>query len=316
MARKSRVAVTALALALSLNPIAAAAETADFTGPEPFFSYRLPKEPQPPEHRGLIGREIATVLLPGLDQWRVGESRSAAVYSGYAALGVGAVASATNGSQPSSDLSNVQDDQARRIAWGNQSYMDAGFVSAFHAFRAAAETWKPDGRFLFLTHEETTGDLLIAPLRFDYLGDPAVLIPVGVLAGLLVAGVKQDRPHYNFNGGDTLYGTAISYNAGVGEEAFFRGYMMPMFYDWWDNKFWSNVATSTLFAAAHISSSNPVPWPQFLLGLYLGWNSQRNDWTLSKGVFIHAWWDTLLFASQLAYNRGSAAYLPLVQAEF
>jgi membrane protease YdiL (CAAX protease family) len=308
-----RFAAAALAALLAAPACGFADEEA--VSPDPFFSYRLVKHKD--KTRGIYGRPLVSVVLPGFDQWMEGQYRSAIAYTAYAAVGVGFVASALPMNDTSSDPGNVQDDRTRRYIWGNQAYMDVGFVSAFHGFRSAAETRKAEGRFGYLSHEETTGDLLIAPLRFDYLLRPSILIPLGILGGILAADASNQKSHYNYQGGDMLFGTAVSYNAGVGEEAFFRGYMMPVLYDWWGNGFWSNTATATVFAAAHISASNPVPWPQFLVGLYLGWTVQRNEWQLSQAVFLHAWWDIIVFASELAYSRGGqTAYLPLVRAEF
>ena len=80
--------------------------------------------------------------------------------------------------------------------------------------------------------------------------------------------------------GDVLFASAISYNAGVGEEALFRGWMYPMFMEAFGHDLWANVASSAIFAAAHISSENPVPWPQFLAGYYFSWLVKKNGWSM------------------------------------
>ncbi len=52
----------------------------------------------------------------------------------------------------------------------------------------------------------------------------------------------------NFQGSDAFYSGAYSYNAGVGEEAMFRGWLMPVFHQKFDSPFWANATTSVLFA--------------------------------------------------------------------
>ena len=310
MAQNFGVSLLALALCLS-SPVALAA-----AGDEPFFSYRLVDEHHEP--RGVFWRPIFSFVLPGLDQWVEGQYRSAAVYSGYALTGLAVAGSATrrtssSSSTATSDSDELYEDDARKLAWGLQSYMAAGFVSSFHAFRKAAETQKAQGKYLFLKHEETTGDLLIAPLRLDYLLKPSVFIPLGLLAGLLAVDHGNDK--FVWTGNDVIFGTGVSLNAGIGEEAFFRGYMMPYLRQAWDSNWWSNVGTSTAFAAAHLGS-NKFPWQQFLAGLYLGWRTQKNEWRMSEAVFIHTWWDIIILTANLAHNRGRNVYMPIIRAEF
>src|SRR5690606_36713047 len=101
----------------------------------------------------------------------------------------------------------------------------------------------------------------------------------------------------NVRGKDFLTLSAISYNAGVGEEALFRGWMMPVWQETFHSKFWSNTITALIFAAGHISDELPVPWPQFAIGYYLGHLTQKNYWTLSESVFIHSWSYVIILAS-------------------
>lgn len=304
-----------LAILLSASLFALPAHSASPTETdEPFFSYRVVHKPN--QYRGLYWRPLFSFLLPGLDQWMEGQYRSAAVYSGYAGFGLFAAANFGSVDQAGTDPGDSLSSQSKWEGWGSQAYQDAGFISAFHTFRKAAETKKAEGRFEFLSHEETTGDLLLATMNFGFLARPAVFIPLGAALAIAVLGANEGPKSANWRGDDIGFSTAVSFNAGVSEEAFFRGYMMPMMKDAWDSNLWSNVASSTVFAAAHISSDNPIPWPQFLAGLYFGWRVQKNEWQLSESVFIHTWWDILLLSGSLAYNRGQAISMPLLHAEF
>jgi membrane protease YdiL (CAAX protease family) len=66
--------------------------------------------------------------------------------------------------------------------------------------------------------------------------------------------------------------------------------------------FWlANGAQAVLFGAAHYNARDlPLPWPQALLGFYFGWLTKKNGWTLSEAIFVHAWWDMLVFAGEVA----------------
>lgn len=306
--------IWAVTLAFAVLPLQGFAAPTIETRDDAFFSYHILKHPE--SRRGLFWRPFVSILVPGLDQWMEGQYRAAAVYSGYATVGVLTAFSAVKTTTDANGDSHSEITDDRRYMWGNQAYMDAGFVSAFHSFRKAAETRKPQGQFLFLKHEETAGDLMLAPLHFEYLIRPSVFIPLALLGGLIAVESNNSSHAWKLEGSDVGFAGAVSYNAGVGEEAFFRGYMMPVFREAWGSDFWSNTMTATIFGAAHISASNPIPWPQFLMGMYLGWRTQRNEWRMSESVFIHTWWDVLAISAQAAADRGQRIYVPLINAQF
>jgi membrane protease YdiL (CAAX protease family) len=238
------------------------------------------------------------------------------VYSGYATVGAGVAYSAVDaGNRDNNKFEDSLSDRTRRWQWGNQAYMDAGFVSAFHSFRKAAESKKAEGKFLFLQHEETTGDLLTAPLHFEYLLKPSIFIPLMVVG--TIGALQTNDPHHSsvWRGDDLAFAGATSVNAGVGEEAMFRGYLVPIMRESWGSDFWSNSATATVFALAHIGSIS-VPLPQFALGWYLGWRVQKDEWRLSQAVFLHTWWDVIALSAAFAHERGHNIYVPLIHAEF
>jgi membrane protease YdiL (CAAX protease family) len=152
----------------------------------------------------------------------------------------------------------------------------------------------------------------------DYLRYPSVFIPLGLFAGgAILSHNIGSNGSPTFTWSDGFFTAATSYNAGVGEEAFFRGYLMMNFRQSWGSDFWSLTASSVLFGAAHISSDNPYPWPQLIGGFYLGWLAQHDDWTLSRNVFVHAWWDIIAFISEFSSDTvHPKVMLPLVDARF
>ena len=283
------------------------------------FSTDLPKNPDRP--RNYLFPPLASALLPGFDQWAELQVPAAMVYSGAAIAGLTLASASTFGIESKANDLDSRDDQVRGATLGVQLYSAAGSLSAYHSFRSAVKSRQPEGQFRFLQMEETTDQLLVAPFSFSHLKKPTTYIPLLGLSALALIGASQNGPAFKNNGytdRDFAFGGAFSYLAGTHEEALFRGFLMPVLMESWRNEFWSNTATALVFSAAHISSDNPIPWPQFALGWYLGYVSQNNDWTLSESIFIHAWWDVIAFASiYLDESREKRAiYLPFATVPF
>lgn len=292
----------------------------------PLFSMELPKEPE--RKRGVVLGPLLSFLLPGIDQWYENQYRSAAFYTGMAVVGIQVTVlglknlEERNFSADTTDPTG-RDNDARMVMLGSQMYMAAGSYSAYESFRSAVRTRQPYGEYAFLTKEETTGDLLLAPFDYKLLARPTTFVPLGLaLVGVSIA-LNQEGGLGNasFTASDAGFSAGFSYLAGTNEEALTRGWIMPAMMESWDSKFWSNTATATVFAAAHISPRNPVPWPQFVAGWYLGYLTQRNEWTLRESIFVHTWWDVIIFTGGYLYEsqqdrKNARLYLPLVQATY
>ncbi len=266
--------------------------------------------------RGYILGPLGSLLLPGFDQWVEGQFSSALIYSSVALGGLSLASEAGNESTNISDIEEASDRQ-RQTLYGLQLYQTMGSLSAFHSFRTAVKSRTQTNDFKFLTKDEDTGDLLKAPFEFEHILKPTSYIPLGLLAAFIAAGWNEEPRH--FRGKDAAFSLGVSYNAGVGEEALFRGYMMPALMNSLENEFWSNAITSVTFAALHISSDNPYPLSQLALGYYFGWLTQKNNWTLAESIFIHTWWDVLVFVSVTATQGESASagiFIPLVHYGF
>lgn len=144
------------------------------------------------------------------------------------------------------------------------------------------------------------------------------IIPLSIVAGLYIITAnsqfeeEDDYKRDSLSSSDFLYTGTISYLAGVHEEALFRGWVMPVLMEWTDSPFWSNTLTSVGFSLAHLGSVD-VPVVQLLLGWYLGYVSQSNQWTLSESIFIHAWWDVFALLGMYSIKRkDSKAKLPIL----
>ncbi len=293
------------------------------------FSLELPREPERP--RNYIIPPIMSAIFPGFDQWFEGQWEGASLYSGVALGGLVLQSSARRVMWEDLSQSHWEDDifsrnsHVRQFLLGSQIYMAAGSFSAYHSFRSAVRSRQAQGQFAFLAEEETVDELLLAPFRFGYLRRSTTWIPL-VVAGGLVALNFSDYPQLfsgnGFGPSDVFYGGAYSYLAGTHEEALFRGWMMPVLMQSWNSPFWSNTVTSAAFALAHLGSVGlDVPWPQFIAGWYLGYLTQKNNWTLGESVFVHTWWDVIVITAAFAIeardkSREVKVNLPLLNFSY
>ncbi len=290
------------------------------------FSTDLKRDPDRP--RAIFWPQLLSFFLPGFDQWFEAQFQQAIFYTSLSAVGTGIVLVTTpsipdDGTDPNDP--SGRNDYARGAILGNQIYMAAGSFSAYSSFRSAVKSRKASGDFDFLPEEETVDDLLVAPFHFQYLERPTTYWPVLIALSTAVAEIAGNGNAFannSFRGADIGYASGFSYLAGTNEEALFRGWIMPVLMEEWDSPFWSNFATTTMFALAHLSSENQLPLPQFVLGGYLGYLTQRNHWTISESVFIHAWWDALVFTGTYLYNSRtdikttSMVYLPILSLTY
>ena len=285
-----------------------------------WLSFELKYKPLKP--RGFVFPQLACAVMPGFDQWWEHQYYSAAFYTAYAGIGSFLAVDGSNHLSESdiTDLSS-RDDRVREAQLGSQMVGDAGFLSAYQSFRTAVRSQQPNGKFLFLKHEETLEEIYQAPIAFSEVVKTSTYVPLLIALSLGILDISDNSGPPHLNGGDAFYSGAYSYGAGTSEEAFFRGWIMPVSYHYMGNEFWSNTTTAVIFGAAHISPDNPVPWPQFALGWYLGYLTQRNEWTLKQSIFIHTWWDIITFASSYYStsrhpNSSAAIMVPLLSATY
>ena len=304
--------------------------------------FRPPRNPN--KRRNYILWPLLSLLAPGVDQWVEGQYGAAATYTGISLAGNAyALANyqayynftqsdtyANMNKDQKSDWS-MHDETARRVQFGFQlggGPLALGLgamssLSAYHAFRTAVTTRYQDGKFSFLDpkYEETPADIALAPFNFKYLARLTTIIPLSVVATLAYATYTQ-TPDPNSNtyrwgltSSDVFYASSTSYLAGMHEEALFRGFMMPCFMQWTDSPFWSNSITAVVFAAAHMNQVQ-VPLAQLGMGWYWGWLAQHRNWTIGEGVFMHAWYDTMIFLAsyhvRYQQNPPAGAALPIL----
>ncbi len=262
--------------------------------------------------RSVYWRPMLSFLLPGFDQYLAGHDATGLAYS-TVWLGAGlwsidrsnrlqkaeAEMQWQNWSEEQRTDYRTHEELPRQAALASQYGTAVGFMSAWHSFRTSVETQRAEGRYAFLKHEETPIDLLKAPFQFSFLQRQTTWIPLVIAAGLGALGSQYFPDRYErdpFSRSDAAYAQVFSYNAGVSEEAAFRGYLQPVLYESWNSPFWSNLTQATVFSLAHLGT-NDRPFPQLGMGYYFGWLQQKRDWTLSEGIFIHAWWDVIVIST-------------------
>lgn len=264
---------------------------------------------EPKRKLGFILPPIESLLLPGFDQWWEGQNGKAFAFTGTAVTGIiiASMAATYVVNLPESQRSGLtsRDNSVRMFQLGGQMWLNSSFLSAYDSFRYAFHTREDD--FPFLDKKETLGDVLTAPVHFEYLARWTTILPMAVMGALITLEAVQPNVRWRGAGGDDLFfAGAFSYGAGTSEEALFRGWMMPVLHYYMPLGIVSNTLTAALFGAAHISPTNPVPWPQFLIGLYLGMVTQHRGWSITESVFIHTWWDILAFVSGYALGDVNA----------
>ncbi len=258
-------------------------------------------KPVSAKKRNYFWPPLYSFAVPGLDQWIRREYENGAAFSGTAVAGLGVFAAHHRKNENLDFSLTTRVDRERWQLLGLHIYSTSGFLSARHAFIDAVETRQED--FSFLTAKESDWDILKAPLNVAYFIRPTTFIPLLLLGGLIAIDTRSDRERRwsRPTGNDVFFSTAFSYGAGTGEEAFFRGFLMPVTMRWTGSGWGSNAIQATVFALAH--GVNPIPWPQFLFGAYTGWLSQSQDWSLSEGVFIHTWWDIIAFLTEYSFRK-------------
>jgi hypothetical protein len=273
----------------------------------------------PQQLRNAPFRPLANFFLPGFTQYFDGQIAEGVSYSlvgaGGFALGTAASNEINNTNRNSTDLEDATDAE-RQYQYGMQLYMFAGEMSVYHAFRTAAQGRKQLGQYTFIRNEDTTLDAMWAPFEVEHITKMTTWIPLLVLAVASVASVKSGD-YMNF--GDSAFTGGVSYNAGVGEEALFRGYFMPVLRENMDSYFWANAIQAVAFGAAHYGESNRFPWPQGLMGFYFGWMTHRNGYSIREAAFLHTWWDVLAIGFTIAHENGkkvAATRVPLLNISF
>lgn len=290
---------------------------------QPALAGYMDLEPKrnPNEPRNAVWRPLASLVLPGFGQYFDGQIAEGLSYSAVAGGGyLIAAAAAEQIDKKDRNATSLEDssDAERQYMYGSQLAMFAGEMSTYHAFRTAVLTRQPIGDYTFIkANKETTLDVMWSPFELEHITSMKTWLPLLILAGVGAATINNDA-YLDF--GDTIFTLGTSYNAGVGEEALFRGYFMPVLrQNLGDSYWWANAIQAVVFGAAHYGESNRFPLAQTLMGFYLGWMNHANGYSIREAAFLHTWWDVLAIGFLIAHENGKkaeATRVPLFQFMF
>src|SRR6266511_517195 len=95
------------------------------------------------------------------------------------------------------------------------------------------------------------------------------------------AGTAPPAQYLPFQTRDGAFVAAFSYNAGVGEEALFRGWLYPMLYQHLGRRAWlANGLQAGAFGALHAPQAGAFALDIAGSALYEGWLTRRNGWSI------------------------------------
>jgi hypothetical protein len=245
---------------------------------------------------------VGSLILPGLGQY-IHKARFTGLT--YTSIAVAGVSIAASNSRDTTDFPRSNQSQISDI--GFQFGGTAGWLSAWDAFHRAVPAMQARGKYSFLHRRETVRELISAPLDFRFLRRWTTWVDLAQTAAI-TAGVLSERDskaeHYPFRAQDAGYAISLAGNAALGEEAAFRGYLLPMLYQKTGQRFWvANTSQALLFTAGHGVSTGTLvfiaPW-----ALWEGWLVRRNDWSIRESIFHHFWYDAaVVTAGAIAENK-------------
>jgi membrane protease YdiL (CAAX protease family) len=251
--------------------------------------------------RPMLGSEFVLPLtgfvVPGLPQFAHRALLAGLGYLGTALTGY-ALADSSVGRLSEDTLPWHGRDQIADL--GFSVLMSASWFSPWDAFHRAVPRLQARGKYTFLPQRENIGSLLSAPFDFRFLRRKTTWVALGetaVITTLILSQREDGVPP--FRGQDLGYSAGVSMGAAVGEEAFFRGFLMPVLHQNTGRRFWlANGIQGSIFGGLHYDDEFPAVAAIIAVSsMYTGWVVRRNDWSLREAVFHHFWYDAFVFTA-------------------
>jgi hypothetical protein len=290
--RRTRRILPAFVLVASALSLGASALAAQHVAPQAADSLR------PPRFGSELLIPLSSAVLPGLGQVIHGAPATGAAYAG---LVVGGLALTTVGDAWGASWEDLPLTTRDQIAdQGAHLLMTALFMSPWDAFHRAVPALQAEGKYQFLDRRESVRDLLTAPFDTRFLSRWTTWVDLAQTAAftvLVLADRKGGTDYHAFRGSNLPYAASLSMNAAVGEEAFFRGYVMPLVHENSGGRFWvANGTQAALFGVGHMAEGGDLLGPAVTgaWALWAGWVTQRNDWSIRESIFHHFWYDVAI----------------------
>lgn len=262
---------------------------------------------------------LGSFLIPGIGQYMYGRPVTGAAFTGATVAGLALYGTGDpDAVRLDEDLPRQGDGQ--RAFYGLQLAGTAGGLSAYEAFRTALPALRAEGKYQFLREHESTAALFTAPFDLRFLTRWTTWLQIaytGALTALVAAdGIDPGKSYRRFTAGDAVFATGISFNAGLGEEALFRGWLYPLLYENLGPQWLANPIQAGIFGALHPQAG---PFAVVIAGwaFYEGWLTRRNGWSVRESIFHHFWYDvSVITASLLTDEAPASATLVLPSIRF
>lgn len=258
--------------------------------------------------------------MPGLGQYLQGAPGVGAAFTGTAVVGYALLVTGVRDAVPmTTDL--PRDAAGQRAFIGAGLATAAGGVSAYDSFHRSLGQLQREGKYEFVTAHDSPGSLLLAPFDMRMLGRWTTWIDLaytGALTAILVAiETAPGKRYVPFRTRDGVFVGAFSYNAGVGEEALFRGWLYPVLHQNTGRRVWlSNGLQAVIFGGLHLPQAGPYALAIAGWAFYEGWLTRRNGWSIRESIFHHFWYDVAIGAAALLTQEDGIVTLVLPTLRF
>ncbi|GBD31140.1 hypothetical protein HRbin33_00088 [bacterium HR33] len=237
---------------------------------------------------------LASLLAPGVGQYIYGAPLMGATLTGTAALGAGLYLSG--------DQAVLEQDLLPRHLEGQQSVTGAllvalaGYYSAYDAFSRGLPGLQAEGKYSFISRRAPLSQVLSAPFDPSFLKRWTTWLDLAYTAGIVTlltaSRTEPDKQYLPFKWHDGAFVAAIGYMPGTGEEAFFRGWLYPVLYQRFGQKFWlANSVQAAIFGSLHLPQAGTFAAAIAAWAWYEGWLTRRNGWNIRESVFHHFWYN-------------------------
>lgn len=237
---------------------------------------------------------LGSSVAPGLGQYLYGAPVAGALFTGMAAAGLGLYLSGDEGT--------LQRDILPRHAEGQQAVVGAlllsaaGFYSAYDAFSRGLPALRLEGKYSFISERASLEAVLSAPFDPRFLKRWTTWVDLahtaGVVALVYTDRVEPGKEYLPFKWHDGAFIAATGYMPGTGEEAFFRGWLYPVFYQRFEQEFWlANSLQAAIFGSLHLPQAGAFAAAIAAWAWYEGWLTRRNGWNIEESVFHHFWYN-------------------------